>query len=115
MYQTGAHKDEMWDEEDGFFYDLLRFPDGNAMRLKVRSYVGLLPLCATTVIPAEAAQRFPRLVVRAREFLQRHPNMTAKIAKLYPGLVGRPLFPILNKNNLHPLLSPIFSHQQPLV
>ena len=38
----------MWDEEDGFFYDVLRLPDGSAQRLKVRSMVGLLPLCATT-------------------------------------------------------------------
>ena len=40
----------MWDEEDGFFYDVLRTPDGRTQQLKVRSMVGLLPLCATTVI-----------------------------------------------------------------
>ena len=40
----------MWDEEDGFYYDVLRLPDGSCQRLKVRSMVGLLPLCATTVI-----------------------------------------------------------------
>ena len=39
----------MWDEEDGFYYDVLRLPDGRAQRLKVRSMVGLLPLCAATV------------------------------------------------------------------
>ena len=48
MDRIGEHHDEMWDEEDGFFYDLLRLPDGQAMRLKVRSLVGLLPLCAST-------------------------------------------------------------------
>ena len=42
--------DNMWDEEDGFFYDVLRFPDGSGTRLKVRSLVGLLPLCASSVI-----------------------------------------------------------------
>jgi hypothetical protein len=104
MYQIGVHKDEMWDEEDGFFYDLLRFPDGNAMRLKVRSYVGLLPLCATTVIPAEAAKKLPRLVERTREFLQRHPNMAARIARLEPGLDGRLLFSILNEDKLRRVL-----------
>ena len=46
----------MWDEEDGFYYDLLRLPDGSATRLKVRSMVGLLPLCATTVIERQAGQ-----------------------------------------------------------
>jgi hypothetical protein len=39
-------QDGMWDEEDGFYYDLLRLPDGSSQRLKVRSMVGLLPLCA---------------------------------------------------------------------
>ena len=46
----GSGSDGMWDEEDGFYYDLLRFPDGNSTRLKVRSMVGLLPLCATSVV-----------------------------------------------------------------
>ena len=44
---SASSQDEMWDEEDGFFYDVLRLPDGNATRLKVRSMVGLLPLCAS--------------------------------------------------------------------
>ena len=48
--------DGMWDEEDGFYYDVLRLPDGRATRLKVRSLVGLLPLCATTVIEPSAAR-----------------------------------------------------------
>ena len=53
MDRRGEHRDEMWDEQDGFFYDLLRLPDGRAMRLKVRSLVGLLPLCASAVIEPE--------------------------------------------------------------
>ncbi len=57
--------DGMWDEEDGFYYDVLRLPDGRAARLKVRSLVGLLPLCATTVIEPWQRERVPR-VVQAR-------------------------------------------------
>ena len=53
-------QDGMWDEEDGFYYDLLRLPDGSATRLKVRSMVGLLPLCATTVIEPWQRERIPR-------------------------------------------------------
>ena len=45
----------MWDEEDGFFYDVLRLPDGTSQRLKVRSMVGLLPLCAVTVLGGRTA------------------------------------------------------------
>ena len=52
-------QDGMWDEEDGFYYDLLRLPDGQATRLKVRSMVGLLPLCATTVMEASQRERMP--------------------------------------------------------
>ena len=53
-------QDGMWDEEDGFYYDLLRLPDGSATRLKVRSLVGLLPLCATTVIEKWQREQIPR-------------------------------------------------------
>ena len=49
----------MWDEEDGFFYDVLRLPDGRAQRLKVRSMVGLLPLCAATVFEGELLEKYP--------------------------------------------------------
>ena len=57
MDPIGDNPDEMWDEEEGFFYDVLRFPDGRGERLKVRSVVGLLPLCATTAMPAELLER----------------------------------------------------------
>ena len=58
MDRVGEHQDELWDEEDGFFYDLLRLPDGTATRIKVRSMVGLLSLCATTVIPKRWSKNF---------------------------------------------------------
>src|SRR6266436_315049 len=57
---NGIGPDGMWDEEDGFYYDVLRLPDGSATRLKVRSMVGLLPLCATTVIEPWQRERVPR-------------------------------------------------------
>ncbi len=60
----------MWDEEDGFFYDVLRLPDGRSQRLKVRSMVGLLPLCAVTVFEGELARKYPELqeaVLESRE------------------------------------------------
>ena len=59
MDPMGEHPDEMWDEEDGFFYDVLRLPDGTGQRLKVRSLVGLLPLCATAVVPQSTLGALP--------------------------------------------------------
>ncbi|MBV9547727.1 MAG: glucosidase, partial [Chloroflexi bacterium] len=52
----------LWDEEDGFFYDVLRLPDGSTMRLKVRSLVGLLPICAAVVARRELVRGLPTLL-----------------------------------------------------
>jgi hypothetical protein len=68
----------MWDEEDGFFYDVLRLPDGNAMRVKVRSMVGLLPLAAVSIFEAEDIEKLPNFRKRAAAFLQRHLEFVAK-------------------------------------
>jgi len=46
-------------QEDGFFYDVLRLPNGQAQRLKVRSMVGLLPLCAATVFEGKLVAMYP--------------------------------------------------------
>ena len=77
---VGEHPDEMWDEEDGFFYDVLRLPDGSGTRLKVRSLVGLLPLCATTVIEADVIERYPEVAARVGAFLDRNQDLLANIA-----------------------------------
>ena len=72
----GDHPDEMWDDEDGFFYDVLRLPDGTGERLKVRSLVGLLPLCATTVISSRRARALPRAAPRgSRRYLERNRDL----------------------------------------
>src|SRR4029453_18426197 len=62
MDRIGECHDEMWDEQDGFFYDLLHLPNGDAFRLKVRSMVGLLPLCASTTLEAQVENNHPRLM-----------------------------------------------------
>ena len=59
MDKVGEQRDDMWDEEDGFYYDVLRLPGGEAFRLKVRSMVGLLPLCASTVFEEDVADAPP--------------------------------------------------------
>ena len=104
MDRIGENQDEMWDEEDGFFYDLLRFPDGSATRLKVRSMVGLLPLCAVTVF--EGGVRFPRLRERILYFLKKHPELTANITPPdQPGVDGRRILAILDEKKLRRVLA----------
>jgi hypothetical protein len=97
----------MWDEEDGFFYDLLRLPDGQAMRLKVRSLVGLLPLCASTVFDADAVARHPKLMEMIALFRERHPELVSQIAPMddsFIGYNGRRMLSILNKKKLQRVL-----------
>ncbi len=74
MDRPGDLPDEMWDEEDGFFYDVLRYPDGSGTRLKVRSLVGLLPLSASTVIFEDVLERFPRLREKCVQMLGESPE-----------------------------------------
>jgi hypothetical protein len=65
----------MWDEEDGFYYDVLRLPDGTAHRLKVRSMVGLLPMCAVTVIEPWQRERVPRAMELVNDRMERMPEL----------------------------------------
>ena len=102
---VGQHPDEMWDDEDGFFYDVLRFPDGHGERLKVRSLVGLLPLCASTVIPMGTLERHPQLQQRVTSYLDRNRDLLANIADpLKPGVNGRRLLSLVNEDKLRRIL-----------
>ena len=76
--------DGMWDEEDGFYYDVLRLPDGSAARLKVRSLVGLLPLCATTVIDPAQRERVPRVVQSLNSRFNHIPELLRGVHPLGP-------------------------------
>jgi hypothetical protein len=71
----------LWDEQDGFFYDLLRLPDGDTRRLRIRSMVGLLPLAAATVYDPALVARFPRLLENARDFVSRHPSIGSVLTR----------------------------------
>lgn len=86
MNKPGA--DGMWDEEDGFYYDLLRLPDGSATRLKVRSMVGLLPLCATTIVEASSRERMPGVMAQISERTRRMPELLATMHPTGPGHYG---------------------------
>jgi hypothetical protein len=113
MDRIGEHADEMWDEEDGFFYDVLRFPDGTAVRLKVRSMVGLLPICATTVIEPEALAAMPELMDRVRGFLDRHPELGATIGvPRQAGQEGRYLLSTLNEDKLRRVLRAMLDEKE---
>jgi hypothetical protein len=96
----------MWDEQDGFFYDVLRLPDGRSDRMKVRSMVGLLPLCAVTVFEGQLLAKYPELSERMVGFGKTFPELMAFIQDPQkPGYKGRLLGSILNEANLRRVLT----------
>lgn len=103
----------MWDDEDGFFYDVLRLPDGSSQRLKVRSMVGLLPLCAATVYDGTLLRKYPDWGMRIKRFLDARPEVRAAIHD--PGKVGvegRRLASILDETKLRRVLSKMLDEKE---
>ena len=99
--------DGMWDEEDGFYYDVLRLPDGSATRLKVRSMVGLLPICATSVIEPWQRERVPKVVALFQERIRRMPELLEGIhptGKEHRGHSDRSVFAVVHPDRLRRIL-----------
>ena len=112
---VGPDEVGLWDEEDGFFYDVLRRPDGSSVPLKVRSVVGLMPLVAATVITAAARSEFPKLAQSAVEFVAQHPALTAAL----PNRAGRRARPaarwcsaMFNEDRLRRILSRMLDEEE---
>jgi hypothetical protein len=107
MDRIGGEQENIWDEQDGFFYDVLRLPDGQATRMRLRSMVGLLPLCATMVFEAGVAKKYPKLLELVALFTKRNADLVAHIAPTehgHVGFMGRRLFSLLNKSKLERVL-----------
>ncbi|HXI72854.1 MAG TPA: glucosidase [Verrucomicrobiae bacterium] len=103
----------MWDEQDGFFYDVLQLPDGSAQRLKVRSMVGLLPLCAVTVFDGEFRKKYPELMKRFHDFIAARPELKTFIHD--PGQTGqngRHLGSILDETKLRRVLTKMLDEKE---
>ena len=103
----------MWDEEDGFYYDVLRLPDGQSQRLKVRSMVGLLPLCAATTYDGVVLDKYPEMRERLRRFLTARPEVTASIHDpSQKGVAGRRLASILDETKLRRVLAKMLDENE---
>jgi hypothetical protein len=106
MNQTGP--EGMWDEEDGFYYDVLRLPDGTSQRLKVRSMVGLLPLAATTAIEPWQRERVPGMLKVFAERVRRMPELLESVHPTGPGhlgYAGRGIAAVVNPDRLRRILT----------
>lgn len=103
----------LWDEEDGFFYDVLRLPDGRAERLKVRSMVGLLPLCAVTSFDGDLIKQFPETRRDLVRFVEARPEIIEFIHDpMKAGYRGRHLASILNEDTLRRVLTKMLDENE---
>jgi hypothetical protein len=112
---NGMGENGMWDKEDGFYYDLLRLPNGQSMRLKVRSAVGLLPLCAATVVEPWQRERVPNLLAHFMHELRRKPELLATMHATGPGHFGvaeRGILALVNQDRLRRILTRVLDERE---
>jgi hypothetical protein len=113
MDPAGETENELWDEADGFFYDVLYMPDGSSCRLRLKSMVGLLPMCAISIIPEELIEKYPRLMKRVHKFFERRPELAANLHDpCVTGEHGRTLLSVLNSDNLVRVLTRMLDENQ---
>jgi hypothetical protein len=101
----------MWDDEDGFYYDVMRTPDGVSTRLKVRSMVGLLPLAAATVFDQRVVGEHPDLVERLQRLVLRHPELLATTPNLVSS-TGKRLLAVLREDQLTRVLAVVLDENE---
>ena len=95
----------LWDAEDGFYYDHVRTREGASESMKIRSFVGLIPLFAAVVLDADLLERLPRFRRRMEWFIEYRPHLVDSLESLTePGVDGSRLLSIVDRNKLQRIL-----------
>jgi len=103
---TAIHDRGLWSEEDGFYYDVLAFESGERVPLRVRSMVGLLPLCATTTLGQATLDRLPYFAGHFRWFQANKPQFVENVVHAHRlGAHERRLLSIVGPDRLTRILS----------
>jgi hypothetical protein len=103
----------LWNEEDGFFYDVLRLPDGNHFPMKIRSMVGLIPLFAVETLEPEVLAKLPDFRRRLEWFIDNRPDLTENLACMRTeGMGERRLLSIANQDQLRRILKYMLSEEE---
>ncbi len=102
---TAMNDQGLWDEKDGFYYDVLRTPDGTSLPLKCRSMVGLIPITAAMVLEDEVRSRLPDFAFRMSWFERNKPEYAEVIAHTQvAGRESRRLLSIVGPTRLRRIL-----------
>jgi hypothetical protein len=106
MNHLGGDGTRLWDDEDGFYYDVLHDSDGTQFPLKVRSMVGLIPLFAVMTLEEHWLEQFPGFTRRMRWFIENRPDLVEDIACVQtPGRESRRLLAIVSRDRLRRILT----------
>ncbi len=112
MNNLGEEQTELWNERDGFYYDVLHL-DGNQIPIRLRSLVGLLPMMAVETVEGDWLERLPDFRRRTLWFLENRPDLTDSIACLQqPGRDGRRLLSLVGRERLHRILEVMLSEDE---
>jgi len=96
----------MWDDQEGFYYDIIHCPDGQHIPLKIRSFVGLIPLYAVETLEPDLLEVLPRFKRRMDWFIEHRPYLMKNIASLTePGSRGRRLLSLVNPEQLKQIMA----------
>jgi Glycosyl hydrolase family 63 C-terminal domain len=113
MGHRGHDGINLWNEEDGFFYDVLKLPDGSKFPMRIRSIVGLIPLFAVETLEPELLERLPAFKRRLEWFVDNRPDLTRHLACMRtPGKGERRLLSIVNEGQLRRTLTYMFDEQE---
>jgi len=105
MCHSGRDGESLWNEEDGFFYDVLHTSNGDRFPIKVRSMVGLIPLFAVETLDSELLDRMPSFKRRMDWFIENRPDLTANLACMHTtGQAERRLLSVVDAQKLRSIL-----------
>ncbi|MFI5011866.1 MAG: glucosidase [Hyphomicrobiales bacterium] len=106
MSRVGMTETDLWNEEDQFFYDVLRLPDGHGVPIRARSLVGLMPLMAVQVIDLAYEQHLPKFAQALRWFFHHRPDLAAMVSRwMEPGMKGSLLLALLRGHRMKAVLA----------
>ena len=113
MSHRGEDSMGLWNEEDGFFYDVLRLPDGSQLPMKTRSMVGLIPLFAVQTLEPEVLDRLPDFKRRLEWFIDNRPELTKDLATMRTeGMGERRLLSIAGQEQLRRILKYVLDERE---
>lgn len=113
LNNIGKENEDLWDEEDGFFYDVLHLPNGYSFPMKIRSMVGIIPLFAVETIKESVFEKLPRFSKRLEHLLEAKPELCELVSRFYEqGTEGRRLISLVRGFRMKKVLQKVLDETE---